>query len=83
MWALRDGIWLCISLKLLAVIIELDVQLLVDLLKKDDGQPNSNEALVSYCKAGFREIPMIRVQHYFRKANKCVNTLVRRGALLS
>ncbi|KAK7853746.1 hypothetical protein CFP56_034829 [Quercus suber] len=37
LWALRDDISLCISLKLLVVIVELDAQLLVNLLKKDDG----------------------------------------------
>lgn len=56
LWASRDGIRLCISLKLPAVIIELDVQLIVDLLKKDDGHPNSIDALVSEFKTGLREI---------------------------
>ena len=34
-WALRDGIRLCISLKLSAVVFDLDAKLVVDLLKKD------------------------------------------------
>ena len=33
-WALRDGIRLCISLKLPAVIIELDAKLIVELMQK-------------------------------------------------
>ncbi|KAF3955485.1 hypothetical protein CMV_019297 [Castanea mollissima] len=52
LWALRDGIRLCISRKLPIVIVELDAQLFVDLLKKDDGQPNSFDALLSDCKVG-------------------------------
>ena len=41
LWALRDGIRLCISLKLPAVVMELDEQLLVDLLTWEDfGGPN-------------------------------------------
>ena len=77
-----DGIRLCISLKLPVVIVELDVQLLVDLLKKDDGQSNSYGALLSDCKAGLWQIPMVHVQHCFREANKCTDALARRGALL-
>ena len=34
LWALRDGIRLCIALKLPTVVIELDSKLVVDLLKK-------------------------------------------------
>ena len=82
LWALRDGIRLCISLKLPVVIVELDAQLLMDLLKKDDGQSNSYSALLSDCKVGLRQIPMVRVQHCFREANKCADALARRGALL-
>ncbi|KAF3946154.1 hypothetical protein CMV_027546 [Castanea mollissima] len=37
LWVLRDGLRLCISLKLLVVIIELDAKLIVDLLQKPDG----------------------------------------------
>ena len=29
-----------------------------------------------------KDIPMVRVQHCFREANKCANALARRGALL-
>jgi len=36
LWALRDGIRLCIALKFPAVIIELDAKLVVDLLHKED-----------------------------------------------
>ena len=35
LWALRDGIRLCISLKILALVIELDAKLVIDLSKKD------------------------------------------------
>ena len=61
LWALGDGIKLCISLKIPAVITDLDVQLVVDLLGKNDGHPNGIGALVSDCKAGLREIPMLQI----------------------
>ncbi|XP_075663435.1 uncharacterized protein LOC142633035 [Castanea sativa] len=82
LWALRDGIRLCVSLKLPAVIFELDAKLIVDMLQKEDSSQNSIDALVSDCKSGLREIPIVQIQHYYREANKCTNALARRGALL-
>ena len=61
LWVLRDGIRLCISLKLLAVIFELDGKLIVDLLQKEEGHPNCIGALVSDCKTGLRDIPMVQI----------------------
>ena len=83
LWALRDGIRLCITLKIPAVVFELDAKLIVDLLQKEEGHLNSIGALVSDCKAGLKEIPMVKIQHCYREANKCANTLARRGAFLS
>lgn len=82
LWVLRDSIRLCISLKLPAVIVELDAQLLVDLLKKDGDQSNSYGAFLSDCKARLRQSPMVRVQHCYWEANKCAYVLARRRVLL-
>ena len=38
LWALRDGINLCIDLNLTNVIIELDTKLVVDLLQNEEGR---------------------------------------------
>ena len=40
-WALRDGIRLCISLKLPAEILELNANLIADLIQKEDCNQNS------------------------------------------
>lgn len=82
LWVLRDGIKLCISLKLPTVIFELDAKLIVDLLQKEEGHPNCIRALVSDCKTGLRDIPMVQIQHCYREANKCADALFRREALL-
>ena len=81
-WALRDGIRLCISLKLPAVVFELDAKLVVDLLKKDMEKPNSIDVLVANHREGLKEIPMVQIQHCYREANKCTDALARRGALM-
>ena len=83
LWAPRDGIRLCIALKLTAVVIELDSKLVVDLLKKELNNPNDNDVLVADCRNSLRIIPTVRIQHCYREGNKCADALARRGAFLS
>ena len=45
-WALRDGIHLYITLKILVVIIELDAKLVVDLLQKEVRNQNSLDVIL-------------------------------------
>lgn len=82
LWALRDGIQLCIALKIHAMIIELDVKIVVDLLQKETHNQNGLDAILGDCRAGLREIPRVQIQHCYREANKCADALARRGALL-
>ncbi|XP_023919532.1 uncharacterized protein LOC112031085 [Quercus suber] len=82
LWVLRDGIRLCISLKVPALLIELDAKLVVDLLKKDVENLNGISVLVANCREGLKEIPLVCIQHCYREANKCADVLVRRGATL-
>nr|POE77134.1 putative ribonuclease h protein [Quercus suber] len=83
LWALRDGLNLCISLNLQAMEIELDAKLVVDLISKEGSQPNSNDVIVADCGEGLKKIPRVRVLYCYRKANKCAHALAHRGALLS
>ena len=50
LWALWNGLNMCIELNLPAVIIELDAKLVVDLLKKAGGSLNGNDVIVANCK---------------------------------
>ena len=63
--------------------IELDAKLVVDLLKKEVWNPNSNDASVADCREGLKEIPLVCVQLCYREANKCANALAKNCALLS
>ena len=83
LWTLRDGIRLCITLKLPMVEIELDSKLVMDLMKKEPDHPNGIDVLVADCRKFLKDIPQVRTSHCYREANKCVNVLARRGALLS
>ena len=71
LWALRDGINLCIDLTLTNVIIELDAKLVIDLLQNEDGRKNGNEVIIADCREGLKKIPTVRIQYYFREANVC------------
>ena len=57
--ALRDGIRLYISLKILVVVFELDAKLVVDLLKKDLEKTNGIDVLVADCREGLKNIPLV------------------------
>ena len=77
LWALWDGIRLCIVLKLPAVEIELDAKVVIDLVKKESNNLNGLDALVADCKEGLKKISNVRLLHCFREANKCANNLAR------
>ena len=77
LWVLRDGIWLCISLNLPAMEIELGVKVVIDHMGRENGRSNSTNVIVFDCREGLKKIPFVRINHYFRQANKCANVLVR------
>ena len=60
--------------------IELDAKLVVDLLKKEVWNPNSNDAFVADFREGLKEIPLVCVQHCYREANKCADALAKKCA---
>lgn len=57
LWALRDGIRLCMALNLQAVVFELDAKIVIDLLSKEEKSMNGNEIIVADCKEGLQRIP--------------------------
>ena len=59
LWALRDRINLCIELSLTNVLIELDATIVVDMLKKNKGNLNSNDVILANCKEGLQKIPRV------------------------
>ena len=75
LWALRDGIQLCIALKLPTVEIELDSKLVVEFMKKELDNPNGIDVLVADCRNSLKAIPLVRIHHCYREANKCVDAL--------
>ena len=81
LWAIHDGINLCIDLNLTNVVIELDAKIVVNLLLKEEGNTIDNDVIIVDCKEGLWRIPRVWVQHCFREANKCADALARRGTV--
>ena len=65
LWALRDGLQLCISLKVPTVVFD-DAKLVIELLKKDMENKNGVGILVVDCKEGMKKIPLVRIQRCYR-----------------
>ena len=82
LWTSRDGIRLCIALKLPAVEIELDAKVVIDLVRTESSYFNSLNALVDDCKEGLKQIPNVKIMHCIREGDKCADNLARHGALL-
>ena len=50
---------LYIELSLTNVLIELDATIVVNMLKKNKGNLNSNDVILAYCKEGLQKIPRV------------------------
>ena len=79
LWALRDGLQLCLQTQAQAVLIELDSKSIVDAF---NSQGYSN-TIVSSIMDDYRHmitwIPQTRFRHIYRKANRCADLLAKVG----
>ena len=79
LWALRDGLQLCLQMNAHYVIIELDAKVVVDALNS----PNSfSSSILEECRHVANQLPQKIFRHVYREANKCVDLLARIGLLL-
>ena len=79
LWALRDGLQLCLQMNAHSVIIELDAKVVVDALNS----PNSfSSSILEECRHVANQLPQKIFRHVYREANKCVDLLARIGLLL-
>ena len=82
LWALRDGLHLCLQANAHSIMIEIDAQAIVDAFNS----PTSCNAFVSTimedCRLMANRIPQRRFRHIYREANKCADFLARLGLFL-
>ena len=79
LWALRDGLFLCLQAHVQAIIIEMDAKTIVDAFSH---QSNSNviiSSLMDDCKYLVTQIPQVRFRHVYREANRCADRLAKLG----
>ncbi|KAK9987091.1 hypothetical protein SO802_032042 [Lithocarpus litseifolius] len=82
LWALRDGLSLCVSRNFAAVEVELDAKSIVDAMVNPKYSNILASSLMDDCRNLAKQIPRIRVKHCFREANRCADALARMGGIL-
>ena len=80
LWALREGLSLCMEMHLLAVEVELDASAPISLVLSNFSANGDLAGLVDDCREKLLRMPQAKVSHCYREANFCANALARIGA---
>ena len=73
-WALRDGLLMCLNLDIIALEVELDAKVVVDLMNCSANSNVTNSAVVNDS-----HLPQAKVTHCYQEANQCADGLARLG----
>ena len=76
---MRDGLNVCLRKNLLLVEVELDAKAVVDILARPNNSSEANSPLVDDCRHLIAQFHQIRINHCYREANRCADTLARMG----
>ncbi|XP_065617460.1 uncharacterized protein LOC136062392 [Quercus suber] len=82
LWALRDGLSLCVSRGFAAVEVELDAKSIVDAISNPEYSNILASSLMDDCRHMVKQVPRIQFKHCFREANRCADALARMGGFL-
>ena len=66
LWALRDGLIMCLNLRVSALEVELDAQTIVELMNKDNISNTINSFLVVDCRLLNAQVPQIQGWRYIQ-----------------
>ena len=69
LWALRDGLSLCLSLNILAMEVEIDVKVVSDWIIISNSSNLNISSLIVDCKTLFSRISQVKINHCFHEAN--------------
>lgn len=75
LWAVRDGLSLCLQRNFPAVVLELDAKSICEVLVNPNQANNVVSAILDDCRQMMIQIPQIRVNHCYREANRCADKL--------
>ena len=79
LWALREGLGMCLERGISAVGIELDATAAISLVSSNVNANGDLSGLVDDCRELLLRLPQVKLSHYFREANFCVDTLAKLG----
>jgi len=68
-WALRDGLLMCLNLGINALEVELDARVVADLMNCFANSNVANSVVVNNCKCLISLLPQAKVTHCYREAN--------------
>ena len=81
LWGLREGLLLCCNLNIESLVVEVDAQAVVDVLKNNDYVNNVVSPLLDDCRKLIASFRRIQFKHCYRQANRCADWLARMGAV--
>ena len=79
MWALRDGLLICVNHNYVAVEVEVDAKAVIDVLANPGQSNNFILSVLNNCRHLASQIPWIRFSHCYREANRCANFMTQQG----
>ena len=82
LWALRNGLTLCLQLRLPAVVVELDAQAIANILSSSNSYNGDLCPLVDDYREVLRQIPQTKMLHCFREANFYADAMAKLGSML-
>ena len=80
LWALREGLGLCLENGTSAVEIELDSSTAISLVSNNLVLNGDLSSLVDDCRDLLRRLPRFKLSHCFREANFCADVLAKMGS---
>ena len=83
LWALMEGLSLCIERKASAMEIELDASATISLVASNVNTNGDLSSLVDDRRELLLRLPQVKLSHCFREANFCVNALAKLGSASS
>ena len=81
LWGLREGLILYCNLNIDFLVVELDAQVVVDVMKNNAYVNNIVSPILDDCRLLVARFQQIQFRFCYRQANRCVNLLARMGAV--
>ena len=82
MWALGEGLLMCLNLDIVAVEIELDAKVVYCWITEEYICKSHYVSLILDCWTLINQISQVKISHYFCETNKCGNALAIRALAL-